>query len=70
VDWNEKQSPFHPVARLTLLRSSRLRAAENDAVYFDVTGHATPESRPLGSINRARCASEVASRKARHAQSE
>jgi hypothetical protein len=34
-------------------------------VYFDVTGNSTPDSRPVGSINRARCPAEVASRKAR-----
>jgi hypothetical protein len=37
-------------------------------VYFDVTGNSSPDSRPLGSINRARQASEVASRKTRAAQ--
>jgi hypothetical protein len=35
------------------------------ATYIDVTGHSTPDSTPLGSMNRARWAGEVASRKAR-----
>ena len=65
VEWNEAESPFHTVARLTLLSKSRLQAQASDAVYFDVTGHSTPDSTPLGSINRARWPAEVASRKAR-----
>jgi hypothetical protein len=67
VNWNEAQAPFHTVARLTLLPKSRLSAEASEAVYFDVNGNATPESAPLGSINRARWPSEVASRKARMA---
>jgi hypothetical protein len=35
------------------------------ATYIDVTGNSTPDSTPLGSINRARWPAEVASRKAR-----
>jgi hypothetical protein len=65
VDWNEADAPFHRVARLTLLRNSQLSSEESEAVYFDVTGNSSPESRPVGSINRARCPAEVASRKAR-----
>jgi hypothetical protein len=65
VDWSEAEAPFHGVARLTLLRNSQLSSEESDAVYFDVTGNSTPDSRPVGSINRARCPAEVASRKAR-----
>jgi hypothetical protein len=33
--------------------------------YFDVTRHSTADSTPLGSINRARCFGETASREAR-----
>jgi hypothetical protein len=65
VEWNEAEAPFHGVARLTLLRNSQLSLEESDVVYFDVTGNSTPDSRPVGSINRARCPAEVASRKAR-----
>jgi hypothetical protein len=36
-------------------------------VYFEVTGNSTPDSTPLGSINRARWPAEVASKKARAA---
>jgi hypothetical protein len=65
VEWNEMQAPFHAVARLTLLPKSPLPAEVGEAVYFDVTGNSTPDSTPLGSINRARGPAEVASRKAR-----
>ena len=67
VEWNEAEAPFHKVARLTLLSNSQLPPDAGEAVYFDVTGHSTPDSAPLGSINRARGPAEVASRKARHA---
>jgi hypothetical protein len=65
VEWNEDQAPFHTIARLTLLSNSHLSLEASEATYFDVTGNSTPDSRPLGSINRARCPAEVASRKAR-----
>src|SRR6266852_6236382 len=54
IKWNETEAPFYTVARLTLLPHSRLGPEESDATYFDVTGHSTPDSTPLGSINRAR----------------
>jgi len=65
IEWNETEAAFHTVARLTLLRNSQLSPEESDAVYFDVTGNSTPDSKPTGSINRARCPAEVASRRAR-----
>jgi hypothetical protein len=65
VEWNEAEAPFHTVARLTLLPNSQLSPEASEAVYFDVTGNATPDSTPVGSINRARWSAEVASRKAR-----
>ena len=65
VEWNEAEAPFHTVARLTLLSKSQLPPDEGEAIYFDVTGNSTPDSTPVGSINRARQPSEVASRKAR-----
>ena len=66
VEWNEAEAPFHTVARLTLLPNSQLAAGrEPNATYFDVTGNSTPDSTPVGSINRARWPAEVASRKAR-----
>jgi hypothetical protein len=65
VEWNEIEAPFHTVARLTLLPCSRLSPEESAATYFDVTGHSTPDTTPVGSINRARWPAEVASRKAR-----
>jgi hypothetical protein len=65
VVWNEAEAPFHTVARLTLLPKSQLRPDAGEAAYFDVTGNSTPDSTPVGSINRARWPAEVASRKAR-----
>ncbi len=65
VKWNEAEAPFHTVGRLTLLPKSQLDAEAAESIYFDVTGHATPDSTPVGSINRARWHGEVASRKAR-----
>jgi hypothetical protein len=65
IEWNEAEAPFHTVARLTLLSKSQLQPDEAEATYFDVTGHSTPDSTPVGSINRARQPAEVASRKAR-----
>jgi hypothetical protein len=65
VAWSEAEAPFHTVARLTLLRNSQLQPDASEETYFDVTGNSTPDSRPLGSINRARWPAEVASRNAR-----
>jgi hypothetical protein len=65
VDWKEAHAPVHTVARLTLLPNSELIKDAAEAVYFDVTGHAAPDSTPVGSINRARARGEVASREAR-----
>jgi hypothetical protein len=66
LEWKESEAPFHKVARLTLLANSQLPPDAAEAVYFDVTGHSTPDSTPVGSINRARWHGEVASRKARN----
>jgi hypothetical protein len=68
IEWNETEAPFHTVGRLTLLSKSQLPLNTGEATYFDVTGHSTPDSKPLGSINRARAPAEVASRKARDAR--
>jgi hypothetical protein len=65
VTWNEAQAPFHTVGRLTLLPKSQLGRVAAAATYFDVTANATPDSAPVGSINRARFYGEVASRRAR-----
>jgi hypothetical protein len=65
VEWNEAEAPFHIVARLSLLPGSQLSPEASEGIYFDVTGNATPDSTPVGSINRARWPAEVASRKAR-----
>jgi hypothetical protein len=63
VEWKESEAPFHTIGRLTLLPNSVLEP--DDATYIDVTGHSTPDSTPVGSINRARSPAEHASRQAR-----
>jgi hypothetical protein len=65
VAWKEAEAPFHTVGRLTLLSKSQFGKEAAEAIYFDVSGNSTPESRPLGGINRGRSYAEVASRKAR-----
>ena len=65
VKWKEEEAPFHTIARLTLVPQSHLRPDAGETTYFDVTGHSTPDSTPLGSINRARHFGEAASRVAR-----
>jgi hypothetical protein len=67
LEWKESEAPFHNIARLTLLKGSHLDPEETKAVYFDVTDNSSPDSTPVGSINRARCAAESASKKARMA---
>ena len=68
IEWNERESPFHVVARLRLLPKSVMPPAESEAFSIDVTEHSTPDTRPIGSINRARWHAESASRAARLAQ--
>jgi hypothetical protein len=65
VVWKESEAPFHIVGRLTLSANSQLSEADSRATYFDVTGHSTLDSRPVGSINRARWRAEAASKEAR-----
>jgi hypothetical protein len=65
VKWKEEEAPFHTVARLTLLPQSQLRPDAGETIYFDVTRHSTADSTPIGSINRARCFGDTASREAR-----
>jgi hypothetical protein len=65
VKWKEAEAPFHKVARLTLLPQSHLHPDAGEKIYFDVTRHSTADSKPIGSINRARCFGEAASREAR-----
>ena len=67
VEWKEAEAPFHNVARLTLIPKSQLSQDVSESLYFDVTGNSTPDTTPLGSINRARWPAEMASRKARMA---
>jgi hypothetical protein len=65
AEWKETEAPFHTVGRLTLLPRSQLSAEASEAMYIDVAEHSTPDSTPVGGVNRARWHAEVASRKAR-----
>lgn len=65
VDWNEAQAPCHVIGRLTLVAKSQLTDDELAAMYIDVTENSTPDTYPLGSINRARWFAEAAGRTAR-----
>jgi hypothetical protein len=65
VVWHETQAPFHTLGRLTLVAKSQIVGDQADAVYFDVTENASPDSAPVGSMNRTRWYGEVASRTAR-----
>jgi processive rubber oxygenase RoxA-like protein len=68
TEWNEQEAPFHVVARLRLLPKSVLAPADSERFAIDVTENSTPDTRPIGSINRARWHAESASRAARLAQ--
>ena len=68
VEWMETESPFHVVAHLRLLPKSALLPHECEVFAIDVTEHPMPDSRPIGSVNRARWAAEAASREARLAR--
>ena len=65
VDWNEAQAPCHVIGRLTLAAKSQLTDEQLAAMYIDVTENSTPDTYPLGSINRARWFAEAAGRNAR-----
>lgn len=65
VEWPETQAPFHTVARLTFLPKSQLCAEACEAEHIDVTGNFTPDSAPVGGVNRVRSYAVVASRNAR-----
>ncbi len=65
AEWKESQAPFYVVGRLTLLPKSALQPEACEPKFIDVTEHSTPDTQPLGSINRARLAAELASRKVR-----
>ena len=65
IEWPENESPFHTIARLTLLRGAVLADVDCERMYIDVNECSLPEHAPVGSINRARHAAERASRRAR-----
>ena len=68
IEWNETEAPFHTVAQLRILPKSVLPPDACETFAIDVTEHSTPDTRPIGSINRARWFAESASRQARLAQ--
>jgi hypothetical protein len=65
VEWKKAEALFHTVARLTLLPKSQFPQAVADRMFFDVTANTTPDSAPLGTMNRALHKCEVATRIAR-----
>jgi hypothetical protein len=64
VEWKQRETQFHTVARLTLLSNSQLPQDDDEAIHLDITGNARSDSAPLGSINRVRQQVEVAGRRA------
>ena len=69
-EWKESEAPFHTVARLSLQKDSLIADDACAAAFIDVTENSTPDSRPIGGINRARWSPESASRKARLASTQ
>jgi len=67
IEWPEHESPFHTVARLTLLGRGGLPDDTCERMFIDVNEFCLPEHAPVGSINRARRDAELASRRARGA---
>ena len=65
IKWQEEEAPFHTIGRLTFLPKSHLQPDAAEATYIDVNANSTPDSAPVGSINRSRGPAEVASRRAR-----
>jgi hypothetical protein len=56
VRWNEKASPFRPVATIDI-PAQRFESPEQQKFCEDLSmnpWHAAPEHRPLGGINRVR----------------
>jgi len=67
VEWPEAESPFHTVARLTLLCHSELDATACESLRIDTSVKCLPESEPVGEMNRARSRIVAASQFARSA---
>lgn len=47
VEWQEKPSPFHTVARLTLVPKSELPKDASESFYFDVIGNSASDTAPV-----------------------
>lgn len=65
IEWPEHEAPFHTVARLTLVRRGAIPDHACERTFIDVNEFCLPEHAPVGSVNRARRAAELASRRAR-----
>jgi len=65
VDWPEADSPFHPIARLTLLPLSALDNEACQQLKIDTFANCLPESAPVGEMNRVRHHVVAASQRAR-----
>jgi hypothetical protein len=63
--WNEDQSPFYPVGRLTLSAKSVVDDSECEARRISVTKNSNVIHHGLGSLNRTRSAAESASAETR-----
>jgi hypothetical protein len=63
--WNEDQSPFYPVGRLTLSAKSAVDDSECEARRISVTKNSNVIHHGLGSLNRTRSAAESASAETR-----
>ncbi len=68
IEWPEQEAPFHTVARLTLLRQGVVAAETCERMFIDVNAFSLPDHAPMGGVNTARRAAELASRRARHAE--
>ena len=68
IEWPEREAPFHAVARLTLLRRGGIVDDTCERMFIDVNEFCLPEHAPVGGVNRARRAAELASRRARGAR--
>lgn len=69
VEWPEEQSPFHRVARFTLLPSSNLDGLECEALRIDTGANCLPDCAPLGTMSQIRRQVVLASQSARMAGS-
>lgn len=65
IEWPESQTPFHTVARLSLVPGSAFGAEQCDDLRINVSKNTTADCAPLGTVNRVRSRAVVASQQAR-----